>query len=131
MDSSRWSSSCFYHYIHSGLIFKKEKIRQLYSDKETPMGSVLCLMLALPPAAVGLFARFTGRTYKAKHRIIIGVVSAIVHIAGCILLGLNPLIYLLTPVAFFISMHLAKIKLGRVQLWAIKQEELGQLNIGE
>lgn len=95
------------------------------------MGSVLCLMLALPPAAVGLFARFTGRTYKAKHRIIIGVVSAIVHIAGCILLGLNPLIYLLTPVAFFISMHLAKIKLGRVQLWAIKQEELGQLNIGE
>jgi len=28
-------------------------------------------------------------------------------------------------------MHLAKIKLGRVQLWAIKQEELGQLNIGE
>ena len=131
MVSSRWSSSCFYHYIHSCLIFKKEKIRQLYSDKETPMGSVLYLMLALPPAVVGLFARFTGRTYKAKHRIIIGVVGAIVHIGGCILLGLNPLIYLLTPVAFFISMHLAKIKLGRVQLWAIKQEELGQLNIGE
>lgn len=92
MDSSRWSSSCFYHYIHSSLIFKKEKIRQLYSDKETPMGSVLYLMLALPPAVVGLFARFTGRTHKAKHRIIIGVVGAIVHIAGCILLGLNPLI---------------------------------------
>jgi hypothetical protein len=47
------------------------------------------------------------------------------------LLGLSPLIYLLTPVAFGISMYLAKIKLEAVHIWAIKQEELGQLDIGE
>ena len=88
-------------------------------------------MLVLPPAVVGLFARFTGRTYKTKHRLLIGAVGAIVHIAGCMLLGLSPLIYLLTPVAFGISMYLAKIKLEAVHIWAIKQEELGQLDIGE
>ena len=92
------------------------------------MGGVLYLMLALPPAIVGLFARFVDRTYKAKHRISVGIVGALVHVAGCLLLQFNPLIYLLTPVAFFIAMSVAKIKLEHIHGLAIIQASLGKLN---
>jgi hypothetical protein len=92
------------------------------------MGGVLYIMLALPPALVGLFARFVGRTYKAKHRISVGFVGALVHVIGCVLLEFNPLIYLLTPVAFGIAMVVSKIKLDRVHEWALDQEETGLLN---
>ncbi|RVT48176.1 hypothetical protein EMM73_02470 [Rheinheimera sediminis] len=92
------------------------------------MGGVLYLMLALPPAFVGLFARFVGRTYKAKHRISVGIVGALVHVAGCLLLQFNPLIYLLAPVAFFIAMSVAKIKLKHIHGLAIIQANLGKLS---
>jgi VIT1/CCC1 family predicted Fe2+/Mn2+ transporter len=92
------------------------------------MGGVLYLMLALPPAFVGLFGRFVGRTYKIKHRVSVGIVGAFVHIIGCLLLQFNPLIYLLTPVAFLIAMSVAKIKLERIHSLAILQADLGKLN---
>ena len=92
------------------------------------IGGVLYVMLAIPPAIVGLFARFVGRTYKAKHRVSVGAVGVLVHIIGCVLLEFNPLIYLLTPVAFGVAMVVAKIKLERVHEWALDQESTGLLN---
>jgi len=88
------------------------------------MGGLLYVFLALPPAIVGFFARYVGRTYQSKHRIPVGVVGAIVHITGCILLGLNPLIYVLTPVAFGIAMSVAKIKLEYIHELALDQKGL-------
>jgi uncharacterized membrane protein HdeD (DUF308 family) len=92
------------------------------------MGGVLYVMLAIPPALVGVFARFVGRTYKAKHRISVGFIGALVHVIGCVLLEFNPLIYVLTPVAFGIAMVVSKIKLERVHEWALDQEATGLLN---
>lgn len=92
------------------------------------MGGAIYLMLVLPPAFVGLFARFVGRTYKIKHRISVGIVGASVHVIGCLLLLFNPLIYLLTPVAFVIAMSVAKIKLERIHSDAILHADLGKLN---
>lgn len=95
------------------------------------MGGAIYLMLAVPPAFIGLFARFVGRTYKAKHRIPVGIVGAFVHIIGCLLLQFSPLIYLLTPVAFMIAMSVAKIKLERIHSQAILQADLGKLNVNK
>ena len=89
------------------------------------MGGLLYIFLALPPLIVGFFARYVGRTYKAKHRISIGVVGALVHIVGCFLLQLSPLAYLLTPVAFGIAMSVAKIKLEYIHELALDQKGLG------
>ena len=96
----------------------------LYSD----MGAILWVMLALPPLVIGLFSKFVGRTYKATHRISVGVVGALVHLAGCYMFQLNPIAYLMVPVAFVISMTSAKIKLDRVHHAAILQADLGKIN---
>ncbi len=92
------------------------------------MGGLLWVMLALPPMVIGFFARFVGRTYKHKHRLPVGAVGAIVHVLGCFLLGLNPMAYLLAPVAFGIAMVTAKIKLYRVHIWALDMAEQGKIN---
>ncbi|GAB4196045.1 MAG: hypothetical protein Tsb002_29100 [Wenzhouxiangellaceae bacterium] len=92
------------------------------------MGGALYIMLAIPPAIVGLAARFVGRCYKVKHRLPVGFLGAVVHLVGCYLLQLNPILYLMTPVAFAISVNVSKVKLERVHIWALNQEELGKLN---
>lgn len=94
-------------------------------------GAILYLMLALPPAIVGLFARFVGRTYKIKYRIPVGVVGALVHVAGCMLLQFSPLVYFLTPVAFLIAMSVSKIKVGHIHSLAMIQYDLGNLDINK
>ena len=95
------------------------------------MDAIIVFMLAVPPICIGLFARFTGSVFKIKHRLPIGVIGAIVHIAGCYLLQLSPLAYILTPVAFGIAMQLSKIKLNRVQSYALYQEEIGGISVGK
>lgn len=92
------------------------------------MGGILYVMLAIPPAIVGFTARFVGRCYTFKHRLPVGLVGAVVHLIGCFLLQLNPFIYLMTPVAFVIALTVAKVKLERVHIWALDQEQLGKLN---
>ena len=92
------------------------------------MGGVLSVMLAIPPFIVGIFSRFMGCTYRFKHRVPAGIVGAIVHVIGCLLLGFNPLVYLLTPVAFAIDLITAKIKLAAVHEWAIDQKNFGILD---
>lgn len=93
----------------------------------TEMGGVLLVLMFLSPLIIGYFARFVGRTYKAKHRLAVGFVGATVYILGCVIFGMNPLMYLLVPVAFGIAMSTAKIKLYRVHEWAIEWEQNGKL----
>ncbi|MEM7422051.1 MAG: hypothetical protein AAF364_20415 [Pseudomonadota bacterium] len=92
------------------------------------MGAAIIIMLAVPPASIGLFARFTGQMYSLKYRLPVGAIGALLHIFGCYMLGLTPLAYILTPVAFIIAVTLSKVKLERVHIWAISQEEIGKLN---
>ncbi|WP_152614540.1 hypothetical protein [Pseudoalteromonas luteoviolacea] len=92
------------------------------------IGGALFIMLAIPPAVVGFAARFVGRSYKLKHRLPVGCLGALVHLVGCYLLSFNPFIYLMAPVAFVISASVAKVKLERVHIWALDQEELGKIN---
>lgn len=91
------------------------------------MSGVLVILMFLSPWIIGYSARFVGRTYKAKHRIAVGFVGATVYIFGCILFAMNPLMYLLVPVAFGIAMSTAKIKLYRVHEWAIEWQQNGKL----
>lgn len=91
------------------------------------MGGVLLILMLFSPLLIGYFARFVGRTYKAKHRVAVGFVGVTVYILGCVLLGMNPLMYLLVPVAFGVAMSTAKIKLYRVHEWAIEWEKNGKL----
>ncbi len=91
------------------------------------MKTVLIIMLAIPPFIVGVFSRFMGCTYKLKHRLPAGILAAIVHMTGCWFMGVNPLFYLLTPVAFAIAFIVAKVKLEPVHDWAIDQDKYGQL----
>ncbi|AQS37348.1 hypothetical protein Sps_02190 [Shewanella psychrophila] len=95
------------------------------------IGGHFILLLALPPTVIGIFSRFVGRTYRHKHRLPVGAIGALAHIVGCALLGSSPLLYLLTPLAFFISMSVAKIKLKEVHDWAIYQADLGRLSISK
>jgi hypothetical protein len=83
------------------------------------MGGHFILLLALPPALIGLFSRFVGRTYRHKHRLAVGAIGALIHIIGCALLSGSLLLYLLAPLAFYISMTVAKIRLKEVHEWAI------------
>ena len=92
------------------------------------MGGAIILMLAVPPAAVGFFARFTGQMFKLKYRLPVGIIGGVLHIIGCYMLGLNPLFYLFTPVAFGIAITLSKITLERIHVLAITQQEMGKLN---
>jgi len=95
------------------------------------IGGHFILLLALPPALIGLFSRFIGRTYRHHHRLPVGAIGALVHVLGCVLLGASPLLYILTPLAFFIAMSVAKIPLQEVHEWAITQADFGKLNINE
>ncbi|KZN62236.1 hypothetical protein N473_19860 [Pseudoalteromonas luteoviolacea CPMOR-1] len=40
----------------------------------------------------------------------------------------TPFIYLMAPLAFVISASVAKVKLERVHIWTLDQEELGKIN---
>jgi LytS/YehU family sensor histidine kinase len=95
------------------------------------IGGHFILLLALPPALIGLFSRLVGRTFRHKHRLPVGVIGALVHIIGCALLSSSLLLYLLAPLAFYISMTVAKIRLKEVHEWAIYQADLGKLNINK
>ncbi|ALO42768.1 hypothetical protein PP2015_2271 [Pseudoalteromonas phenolica] len=92
------------------------------------MGGALYVMFAIPPAMVGFAARFVGRSYKFKHRLPVGFLGVFAHLVGCYLLSLNPFLYLMAPVAFVISASVAKVKLERVHIWALDQEEMGKIN---
>ena len=91
------------------------------------IGGHYLLLLIIPPAVIGFFARFVGRTYKLSHRIPVGLIGAIVHIIGCYIMGGSVIVYALTPVAFGISVIVAKTKLEEVHEWALYQAEIGKL----
>ncbi|KAA3649536.1 MAG: hypothetical protein DWP95_02040 [Proteobacteria bacterium] len=93
------------------------------------MSVILVLFLALPPLMIGYAAQFVGRCYKIKHRLPIGVLGASAHIFGCVVLQVHPFYYLLTPIAFMLSVMVAKVKLKRVDIWAIEEYEMGKINI--
>lgn len=92
------------------------------------MGGILYIMLALSPMIVGFFAKFVGRTYTIKHRLSVGIVGSLVHIAGCYYLQFSPLLYVLTPTAFAISFTLSKVKLDKRQSWAVSSFEFGKMD---
>ncbi|RUO29573.1 hypothetical protein [Aliidiomarina soli] len=93
------------------------------------MGGVLAVMLLLPPVVIGLFARYTGFPYRLKVRLPIGLIAMILHIAGCWLLQLNPLLYLLAPVCAGIAISMSKVKLSKLQDLAIDRAKMGGLGV--
>lgn len=92
------------------------------------MGGVFLLMLLLPAAVIGLFARYTGFPYRLRPRLPIGLLAMVLHFAGCWLLQLNPLVYLLGPVCAGVAISVSKVKLSRVQEFALGQAEVGKLS---
>lgn len=95
------------------------------------MGGIFLLMLLLPAAVIGIFARYTGFPYRLKPRIPIGLLTMVLHFAGCWLLQLNPLVYLLGPVCAGVAITVSKVKLSRVQEYAIGQYEMGKLDLNQ
>lgn len=91
------------------------------------MGGVFFFMLLLPPAVIGVFARYTGFPYRLRARIPIGLLAMVVHCVCCWLLQLNPLVYLLAPVCAGVAIATSKVKLSRVQELALDKAEMGQL----
>lgn len=92
------------------------------------LGGVFLFMLLVPAAVIGLFARYTGFPYRLKARIPIGLLAMLLHCVGCWLLQLNPLAYLLGPVCAAVAISASKVKLSRVQEFAIGQAEIGKLS---
>lgn len=86
---------------------------------------ILCIF---PPAVIGMFSRFVGRTFRPEHRIPTGLIGAITHILGCYILGSGIIFYLLAPINFAIAMIVAKTKLSEVEEWAIYQADIGKLS---
>lgn len=91
-------------------------------------GSMPILLMLLPPFIIGFTAQFVGRTYKTSHRIPVGIIAALLHLFCCYFYQVNVLIYLLTPVAFGIACVTAKVKLNRLEAWAVSCAEHGKLN---
>lgn len=91
------------------------------------MTVILLIFLAVPPLLIGYAAQFGGRCYKIKHRLPIGFLSAFTFILGCIVLNVHPLYFLLAPIAFMISFIVAKVKLKRINVWAIEEYEMGKI----
>ena len=93
------------------------------------MGGVFLLMLLLPAAVIGIFARFTGFPYRLKPRLVIGALAFILHILGCWALQLNPLAYLLAPACAGVAIITSKVKLSRIQEFTLGQVEIGKLSL--
>ncbi len=91
------------------------------------MGGAFYIMLALPPLMVGFAAKFIGRTYSMKHRMAVGLVGVLVHILGCYLLQVSPIIYILAPVAFAIAFTAARVKLEPIQSHALASAKFGKI----
>ncbi|MDP5143937.1 hypothetical protein ORJ00_14410 [Rheinheimera baltica] len=91
------------------------------------IGGIFLPMLLMPAAVIGIFARYTGFPYRLKPRIPIGILAMVFHFAGCWLLQLNPFVYLLGPVCAGVAISVSKVKLSRVQEFAIGRAEIGKL----
>lgn len=92
---------------------------------------LLLVLLVIPPLIIALFARFVGKTYRLKHRLPIGAIAAVIHIFGCYILNLSPLIYLLAVVAFVIGVQFSCIKLEQIHYFAIDKIDDGLLDLND
>lgn len=89
---------------------------------------VLIVLLLVPPAVIGLFARYIGSPFRLKPRIPVGIVAFVLHVAGCYVLGLG-LSYLLAPVAGIVAVSLSRVRLNDLQEFAVGHAELGNIKV--
>ncbi len=89
---------------------------------------VLIVMLLVPPAIIGLFARYIGSPFRLKPRVPVGIIAFVLHVAGCYILGLS-LSYLLAPVAATVAVVLSRVRLNDIEKFAIGHAELGNINV--
>ncbi|WP_417358550.1 hypothetical protein [Gallaecimonas pentaromativorans] len=93
------------------------------------MHGFLLIMLVIPPALIGISARFTGYPYHFKTRLPLGLLAAALHIAGCWYLQLSPLFYLVAAVAFVEAVSFSKITPTREQEAALTNLSIGRLKL--
>jgi hypothetical protein len=91
------------------------------------MGGVLAFFLFIPGIVIGYFARFVGRPFNLKPRLLVGFLAFILHCFATYYIGFSPLIYILAPVCFAVAVTFSKVKLSRLQEFAIGQAEIGKI----
>lgn len=91
-------------------------------------GWVLIVMLLVPPAIIGLFARYIGSPFRLKPRVPVGIIAFVLHLVGCYFLGLS-LSYLLAPVAGIVAVTLSRVRLNDLEKFAIGHAELGNIKV--
>ena len=92
------------------------------------MGGTFLWLLFLPAAIVGYTAGYTGRVYEFKYRVIPGIIAAIIHALGLLVLFQNHMFYLVTlPLSFGVAVYLCKRKLDTLQEAAIWAKKYGKL----
>lgn len=89
---------------------------------------VLIIMLVVPPAIIGLFARYIGSPFRLKPRIPVGIIAFALHVIGCYVLGLS-LSYFFAPVAGIVAVILSRVRLNDMEKFAIGHAELGNIKV--
>lgn len=87
------------------------------------MRGILIVFIFIPAWAIGMFARYTGRPFQLRYRIIPGVCAFALHALFC-LLAEAYLLLLLAPLGAGVAIYFAKISLTDLEKAAVWTKDL-------
>ncbi|WP_223786893.1 hypothetical protein [Marinicella meishanensis] len=92
------------------------------------MGAILYVFIMIPPAIIGLAAQFTGQVHAIKHRLAVGLIASVVHLACLYYFNYRLLYYFLVPIIFVVAVAVAKKRLSRIEQLVADMEAEGRFD---